>query len=79
MKLPTPEDTRNPAGYVSRRNAAKLFGVSVRWLESQTSIPKINLARPGARRATWRYSLADLVDFMENRKIVRAAPDMRRR
>jgi|GEM_PF-6957088 hypothetical protein len=71
MKLSSATDWRNPAEYVSRKDAAKLVGVSVRWLESQTAIPKINLAGPGARRATWRYSRRDLIAFMENRKIGR--------
>lgn len=68
MKLSNTTGWRNPAEYFSRRDAAKFVGVSVRWLESQTAIPKINLARPGARRATWRYSRRDLIAFMESLK-----------
>lgn len=71
MKLSSATDWRNPAEYVSRKEAARLVGVSVRWLESQATIPKINLASPGARRATWRYSRHDLIAFMESRKTSR--------
>lgn len=77
MKLFGATDWRNPAEYVSRKDAARLVGVSVRWLESQSAIPKINLAAPGARRATWRYSRRDLIAFMESRKTSYGKPQAR--
>jgi len=39
----------------TRRQAAEYLGLSVRRLEGDPSIPKINVAPPGKRKPQWRY------------------------
>jgi hypothetical protein len=54
-------------GYLTRHEAASYLGVSLRWLEGNTSLPKVDIAQPGAKRPTWRYRIADLDAWMEVR------------
>jgi hypothetical protein len=56
-----------PQGYLTRQEAARYLGVSLRWLEGNMSLPKVDIAQPGARRPTWRYRVADLDAWMEKR------------
>ena len=58
---------KSPDGYMSRVEAAGYLDVSVRFLEGNASIPKVNLAGPGSKRATWRYRKSDLDDWMAAR------------
>lgn len=44
----------------TRKEAADYLRVSVRWLEGCAEIPRVNLGRPGAKRATIRYRRTDL-------------------
>jgi hypothetical protein len=53
---------------MSRRDAAEFLGVSLRFLEGNTSIPKHNLAGPGAKRPTWRYKQSELEAWLADRK-----------
>jgi hypothetical protein len=50
------------------REAASYLGVSPRWLE-QAPIPKVNLARPGAKRAMPRYRKRDLDAYAAERVV----------
>lgn len=59
--------SRSPDGYLSRTEAAGYLGVSLRFMEDNTSIPKINVAGPGSKRATWRYLKSDLDEWMKAR------------
>lgn len=54
------QPARSPDGYLTRPEAAVFLGVSLRWLEANTTIPKHNLAGPRAKKAMWRYSKGDL-------------------
>jgi hypothetical protein len=49
--------------------AAKYLGVSVRWLQGMGLLPKVNLARPGAKRATVRYRKRDLDAYVEGQVV----------
>ncbi len=62
------EPTNSPDGYMTRREAASYLGVSVRFLEANTSIHKSNLAGPASRRPTWRYKRSDLDAWAAERK-----------
>ena len=61
------QGSKTPDSYLSRAEAAEHLGVSVRFLEGDTTIPKVNVARPGAKRATWRYCKKDLDDWASAR------------
>lgn len=63
--LASANDLRNAADsqLVTRREAARILAVSLRWLEATHDVPKVNIARPGAKRPTYRYRLADLSAF----------------
>ena len=67
----SPEPPAPADGYLSRAAAARYLGVSVRFLEGDTSIPKHDLGSPGARRATWRYHKRDLDEWMAARRRTR--------
>lgn len=54
-------------GLLSRAEAADYLGVSVRYMEGNSSIPKQDLGRTGNRRRTWRYSKADLDAWIASR------------
>jgi hypothetical protein len=62
------QPAKSPDGYLSRAEAAAYLGVSLRRLEGDSSVPKFNVARLGAKRATWRYRRADLDEWMAVRK-----------
>ena len=61
---------RNPSrvGLLSKRDAAAYLGVSVRWLESNPAVPRVNLAQPGRSRAMWRYRVGELDEFAASRR-----------
>ncbi len=54
-------DSAQPGGLpirpalLNRRQAAAYLGLSVRRLEGDPSIPKINVAPPGSSKPAWRY------------------------
>jgi hypothetical protein len=62
------QPVNSPDGYMSRVEAARYLDVSVRFLEGNASIPKVNVARPGSKRATWRYRKSDLDAWMTARQ-----------
>ncbi len=43
------------AALLSRREAAAYLALSIRRLEGDPTIPKINVASAGARKPSWRY------------------------
>ncbi len=59
-------------GLLTRREAAEYLNVSLRWLEECAAIPRVNLARPDAKRATIRYRKSDLDAFIESRLVASA-------
>lgn len=46
-------------GLLTRSETADYLNVSRRWLEADTTVPKINIAGPHRRRM-WRYKRSDL-------------------
>ena len=54
------QGSASPRVYLKRQEAASYLGVSLRWLEGNPDIPKIDLARPGSSRPMWRYKTSDL-------------------
>jgi hypothetical protein len=62
------QPSKLPDGYLTRNEAAAYLGVSIRRLEGDSSVPKFNVAAPGAKRATWRYRRLDLDEWMAARK-----------
>jgi len=54
--------------YLTRQQAAEYLGVSVRWLEAESSIPKHNFARPTSKKPMWRYRRGELDSFWTNRR-----------
>lgn len=59
-------------GYLTRAQACSYLGMSLRWLESNNSIPKRDVSRPGSKRPTWRYLKKDLDQWMASPKNGRA-------
>lgn len=61
-----PKQTRSPRwgaqdrALLTRRDAAEYLSLSLRRLEGDSSIPKINVALPGSRRPSWRYEPTEL-------------------
>lgn len=53
--------------YLTTDEAAEYLGVSVRWLQGRPDIPRVNLGRPGAKRAMVRYRRTDLDSYMASR------------
>jgi hypothetical protein len=47
-------------GLLTRKATSEYLSLSVRRLEGDSSIPKINVAPPGSRRPSWRYEPAAL-------------------
>lgn len=54
------DGSASPRVYLKRQEAASYLSVSLRWLEGNQDIPKIDLARPGSTRSMWRYKRSDL-------------------
>jgi hypothetical protein len=67
IPLPSPF---NGDRLLSRREAAEYLHTSVRWLESQRTIPTVNIAAPNSRRAMVRYRRADLDRFLDSRMVL---------
>ena len=68
MRLETPSDSVAARdGLLTRKQAAEYLNVSIRWLEETALVPRVDLSRPGARRATIRYRRSDLDAFVESR------------
>lgn len=66
IPLPSPF---NRDRLLSRQEAAEYLRTSVRWLESQRTIPTVNIAAPNSRRAMVRYRRADLDRYIESRSV----------
>lgn len=56
-------------GLFTLREAAEYLRVSRRWLESQRSIPRVDLAPPPSQRRMWRYRREDLDAVVASRLI----------
>ena len=54
---------------ITRKEAADYLRVSVRWLEGCPDIPRVDLARPSAKRATIRYRKSDLDAYIASRMV----------
>ncbi len=58
---------RHSRGLLTLREAADYLRVSRRWLESQRSIPRVDLAPPTSQRRMWRYRQGDLDTIVATR------------
>lgn len=65
-----------PAAAMPLRSAAHYLGVSPRWLEAASHIPRCDVRRPGAKRPAWRWRRVDLDAFLASRVVEpgRASP-----
>lgn len=60
---------RSPRGLFTLREAAAYLHVSRRWLESQPSIPRVDLAPHHSQRRMWRYRQSDLDALVASRVV----------
>lgn len=54
---------------LNKREAAAYLKVSIRWLETNPDIPKVNLARLASKRAIIRYRKSDLDSYIAGRVV----------
>lgn len=54
---------------LNTQEAARYLRVSVRWLQGNAHIPRVNLALPDAKRATVRYRKRDLDEHVAARVV----------
>lgn len=65
----TPALAKADDALLNKQEAAEYLKVSIRWLETNPDIPKVNLARPGSRRAIIRYRKSDLDSYIASRVV----------
>lgn len=53
---------------LTRKDAAEYLSLSLRRLEGDPSIPKINVAPPGSHRPSWRYEPTALDKWVAERR-----------
>jgi hypothetical protein len=56
---------------LTRSEASEYLALSLRRLEGDPTIPKINVARPGSRRPSWRYEPPALNEWVAKHRVER--------